>query len=101
MKQRLIVCQLYCLLITFEGKKETILKYLKEVTNLVQSTGDHGALDHTLANVMPVVITLRSQISNCQQSEISSFTITTKFANEKQLKFIKVKTPGRKSQNQH
>ena len=76
------------------------MKYLKEVTNLVQSTDDHGALDHTLANVMPVVTTLRSQVSNCQQPEMFSFTITNKFApaqkNEKQLKFVKVKTPGRK-----
>lgn len=92
------MCDYMC--IGVKGKKETILKYLKEVTELVQFTDDHGALDHTLANVIPVATALKSQTLNCQKSEISSFSATDKFApaqkNERQLKFVKLKTPGRK-----
>ena len=59
------------------------MSYLKEVTNLVQSTEDRGALDHALVNVIPIVTSLRSHTnSNPSDLELStsSFTVTNKFA---------------------
>ena len=45
-------------------KERDYLKYLKEVTEIVQFTDDHGALDLTLANVIPVATALKSQALN-------------------------------------
>jgi len=62
------MCDYMC--VGVKGNKETILKYLKEITELVQFVDDHGALDHTLASVIPVATVLKSQALNCQKSEI-------------------------------
>lgn len=90
----------YAFYIGLKGKRETIVSYLKEVTNLVQSTEDHGALDHTLAKVIPIATSLRNNTSSDLEVSTCSFTVENKFApaqkNEKQLKFTKRKTPGRK-----
>jgi len=90
----------YTFYIGLKGKRETIVPYPKEVTNLVQSTEDHGALDHTLANGIPIATSLRNNTSSDLEVSTCSFTVENKFApsqkNEKQLKFTKRKTPGRK-----
>jgi len=85
----------YCRVERKEGDNCVIFE---EITNLVQSTEDHGVLDHALANVIPSLRSLTD--SKPSHLEPSSFTVPNKFApaqkNEKQLKFTKLKTPGRK-----
>ena len=51
----------FALYLGLKGKRETIVSYLKEVTNLVKSTEDRGTLDHALANVIPIVTSLKQQ----------------------------------------
>ena len=65
----------------------------------IESTDDHSILDHALANIMPVATMLRSSVQS-KQSAVKSFPVTTRFApaqkNETQLRFDKLKAPGKK-----
>ena len=66
---------------------------------LIESTDDHSILDHSLANTMPVAAMLRSSVQ-LKESAVKSFQVTTRFAltqkNETQLRFDKLKAPGKK-----
>ena len=72
---------------------------MQEVNTLLESVDDHGTLDHTLASIIPVVTTLRSSFQS-KESTVKSFLLKTKFApaqkNETQLRFEKLKMPGKK-----
>ena len=63
---------------------------------------DAGLLDHTAARLLPIVTSLRAHLTQLSsENEISEdFDATEQFApsqkNEVQLKFRKLKTPGRK-----
>ena len=76
---------------------------MQEINTLIESTDDHGILDHALANIMPVTTTLRSSVQS-KESAVKSFQVTTRFApaqkNETQLRFDKLKAPGKKPSKQ-
>ena len=82
-----------------KAKKDTIKEYLLEINTVLESVDDHGILDHTLASIMPIMTTLRSSVQQ-KQLAVKNFEITTRFApaqkNETQLRFEKLKTPGKK-----
>ena len=86
-----------------KGTKDTIKDYLLEINTLLESIDDQGILDHTLANIMPVMTTMRSSVQS-KESTAKSFRVTTRFApaqkNETQLRFEKLKMPGKKPSKQ-
>ena len=83
-----------------KAKKDTIKEYLLEINAVLESVDDHRILDNTLASIMPIMTTLRSSVQQ-KQLAVKNFEITTQFApaqkNETQLRFEKLKTPGKKS----
>jgi len=68
----------YAFYLGLKGKRETIVSYLKEVTNMVQSTEDHDALDHTLAYVIPIATFLRNNMSS--DLEVSTLVLQWKIS---------------------
>ena len=66
---------------------------------LIESTDDHSIPDHALANIVPVATMLHSSVQS-KESAVKSFQVTTRFApaqkNETQLRFDKLKAPGKK-----
>ena len=83
------------------GKKHTISGYLGKS---VETIHDEGILDHTLGRLQPIVTSLHTHLAqssdNEEYTDIQDFDVTGKFApaqkNEFQLKFCKLKMPGRK-----
>ena len=82
-----------------KAKKDTIKEYLLKMNTVLESVDDHGILDHILASIMPIMTTLRSSVQQ-KQLAVKNFEITTRFApaqkNETQLRFEKLKKPGKK-----
>ena len=76
---------------------------MQEINTLIESTDDYGILNHALANIMPVTTKLCSSVQS-KESAVKSFQVTTRFApaqkNETQLRFDKLKAPGKKPSKQ-
>lgn len=85
-----------------DGKKKIIGTYLSEIQTSVEMLDDASLLDHTTAKLLPIVTSLRAHLTQPSDEDeaLEEFDATEKFPpaqkNEVQLKFCKVKTPGRK-----
>ena len=82
----------------------TIRSYIDEIDKSVEEIYEAGILDHVINRLLPVVTSLRASIAGSRDNEydsvdIQNFDIEELFAlsqkNERQLRFHKVKSPGR------
>ena len=72
-----------------KGKKCTISTYLDEIGDSIEKINDEGILDHTIAKLLPVVMSLRTHSTQPSDDgdDFEDFDATEKFALAQKTKF--------------
>lgn len=91
----------------FRMKRSIINKSLADITSYVDLVADAGLLDHTQAQLLPIIASLEAYLQEVPECAfVNDFVVTEKFAptqkNERQLNFHKkIKTSGRNTAQSH
>ena len=85
--------------VALQGRRNAIQTYLQDIQEMVKTVADSAILDHTIANLLPVVTSLRAHLDTSslqQENQVpKNFDVTDKFApaqkNVTQPRFEKMK----------